>query len=131
MTEFLSTAQLERIRGTDTWRLLVDFTAVLDTGERIIVPHGFITDKASVPLGVLIKRDDKHIIDGALVHDYLYTIQQIDGKWITRKRADEVLIDLCKFAGMGWFKRQIVWAGVRMGGWKAWNKRADEIGNFL
>lgn len=129
MTEFLANAILQRIRGQDLWIVKEDFDVILDDGRLIVVPAGFITDKASVPLGWIIKRDDKRIIDGALVHDYLYFTQQIDGEWIKRKEADQILIAICKWAGMGWFKRNAVYFGVRTGGWAFFNKRAKQIGN--
>ena len=100
MIKLIGNAKLERIRGTDTWRLVEDFIVFLTDGRKILIPHGFITDKASVPLGLLIKRDDKYIIDGALVHDYLYATQKIQGKWITRKQADQILLAICKHVGM-------------------------------
>jgi len=124
-----STAKLERIRGTNNWSLLEDFCVTLDDGRLIIVPTGFITDKASVPLGWVVKRDGKYIIDGALVHDYLYVYQQIENKWIKRKEADHVLIAICKYVGMGWFKRKAVYMAVRAGGWIYYNKRARRIRN--
>ena len=126
---FINNASLQRIRGTDTWLLLNNLFVKLESGEEIRVPKGFITDKASVPLGWIVKRDDKYIIDGALVHDYLYSAQKIRRTFISRHHADKILIEICKHSGMGWFKRKAVWLGVRAGGWKYWNKRADVLGN--
>jgi len=128
--EIKSNAQLERIRGQDQWQVLTDFEVVLSDKRSIIVPHNFLTDKASVPFGLAIKRDDKHIIDGALIHDYLYFSQKIEGQWIKRKEADKILIDICKYSGMGFVKRFLVYQGVRIGGWTYFNKRAIELGNI-
>ncbi len=113
---------LGRVTGADLWRVLSAFTVQLDDGRRVVVPHGFLTDKASTPLGIIIKRDDKYIIEGALVHDYLYQTQKISGQPITRKEADGILVAICKHAGMGWIKRTMVYAGVRAGGWNTWGK---------
>ena len=124
-------AQLERIRGSDQWRVVNDFTVVLDDGRSITVPHGFITDKASVPRAVwwLIPRDDKYIVDGALIHDNLYLHQKIEGHWISRLEADKILRDIAKHVGMGWLKRKAVYRAVRLGGWVSFNPVAKKLDN--
>jgi hypothetical protein len=129
LTKFLNKVDLVRIRGEDLWELNSEFAVVLPDGRSVVVPKGFVTDKASVPLGLVVKRDDKYIIDGALVHDYLYATQKIEGDWISRSVADGVLLALCKHSGMGWLKRQFVRIGVRSAGWVFFNKTAKRLGN--
>jgi hypothetical protein len=122
-------AKLERVRGKNEWILLESFTVELDDGRKITVPKGFNTDKASVPVGVIIKRDDRYIIDAALVHDYLYVKQMICGKFIKRKEADKIFKAIMKHVGASWIKQNTAYLGVRVGGWRYWNKRAKRIGN--
>jgi hypothetical protein len=125
----LSPVRLERVPGKNLWIVLEDFTVKLDGSRSVTVPKGFETDKASVPLGVVIKRDDRHIVEAALVHDYLYVKQKISDRWIKRKQADKIFKAIMKKSGAGWLKRQTAYLGVRAGGWRYYNKRAKRIGN--
>lgn len=127
----IDNAILQRLRGDDLWILINPFRVELDDGRMIVVPVGFTTDKASVPRIVwpIIPRDDRFIIDAALAHDFLYIEQKIDGQWIKRSQADAIFKAIMKYSGMGWFRRQIAYAGVRTGGWVTFNPRAKKLGN--
>ena len=115
----------------DEWQTTVAFEVILNDGRSVVVPEGFVTDKASVPrlVWAIIPRDDKHIVDAALVHDYLYVVQKIENVWIERATADDVFRDICERAGMGFIKRRICYRGVRLGGWAAYNPRAERLRN--
>ncbi len=85
--------------------------------ELITVPVGFYTDFASVPrLGIVyaILGDRAH--EPAVVHDFLYYM----GK-TTRKMADDILLEAMEVMNLPWWQRWPIYAGVRAGGWVAWN----------
>jgi hypothetical protein len=85
--------------------------------NKITVPAGFKTDLASIPrifwrvLPPVGKYDA-----AAVVHDYLY---QNNG--VTRLTADDVLNEAMGVLGVPAWQRTIIYAGVRVGGWKPWN----------
>lgn len=90
---------------------LVYRSAVL--AREIEVPAGFVTDWASVP-----RLPFAYMVAGgkarapAVVHDFLYTT-----KVCTRAQADAVFREAMAASGQPWWRRQLMWAGVRMFGW--------------
>lgn len=94
-----------------TAKLLEDFTACI-RGLCFTVPAGFVTDFASVPqfLWWIIPPWGPYC-GAALVHDYLYSKQLY-----SRRIADAVFLELMKDAGVPWWKRTVMWLGVRLGG---------------
>lgn len=115
----------------DKWQTQAAFSVTLKDGRRVTVPAGFVYDKASVPRFVwaYIPRDDKDIVDAALVHDYLYTVQKIEGKWIPRETADAVFLELMERAGARLDKRRLAYRAVRCFGWRFWNPRGRDRHN--
>lgn len=91
--------------------LLEDFNDSIQ-GLKFTVPAGFKTDFASVPrwLWWFIAPMGKHSA-GALVHDYLYS-----KRLYARRICDAIFLELMKKKRVGWFKRFIMWASVRMFG---------------
>lgn len=95
---------------------------VYDRGvEQIIVPRGFITDLASIPklLRGLLDVNDSHR-RAAVLHDFLYCLQGF-----TRKQSDDMFLEAMGAIGVPAWKRSMMYAGVRAGGWMIWNKRAN------
>lgn len=83
----------------------------------IRVPVGFQTDFASIPRVPLIYDalgDTAH--EAATIHDFLYF-----SAICVRKMADDVLLEAMGVLGMPWWRRWPIYAGVRAGGWAAWN----------
>ena len=108
-----------------------------DSGEYIDVRIGFKTNMASIPRLAqwLIPKMGKWD-QGAVVHDLSYR----DGYYIkdiadmpmpmklTRKRADQIFIEAMKVLNVKKWRRYLIYSGVRIGGWIAWNKyRAKDI----
>jgi hypothetical protein len=95
--------------------------AIGDKGMPFIiqVPAGFRTDLASIPRmfwpilpphGVYSK--------AAIVHDWLYVTGHA-----SRLVADAVFYEAMRALGVGWFRANIMFMAVRIGGRKPWNKR--------
>lgn len=91
-------------------------------GEYIEVPKGFATDYASVPrlpLAYALFGNTNH--KAAVLHDYLYTT-----KPSSRKTADRIFLEAAKASGQPFFRRWMMYLGVRLGGGLAWKENRNE-----
>ena len=89
-------------------------------GLVVIVPVGFESDGASVPRffwRVVFPPGDDKALRAAFAHDYIYRTHP-DG-W-TRELADLMFHDLLIEDGIPKIRAELAWAGVRLGGRKAW-----------
>lgn len=90
------------------------------------VPCSYITDFASIPFFLLwfIQPFGRHA-RAAILHDWLYVIGQ------PRKRsyADKILLAAMKELEVDWLKRQVIYWGVRLGGWIAYGHLQKEWDN--
>lgn len=108
-----------RRRGRCLAVLLTPFVyevGALGSGERIEVPAGFETDFTSTPrwawwleppLGPAGK--------ASVLHDWLYETQARP-----RAEADRVFAEALAVLQVPRWKRALLWAAVRLGGWRAW-----------
>jgi hypothetical protein len=91
-------------------------------GRELEVPAGFVTDWASVP-----RLPFAYMVAGgkargaAVVHDFLYTT-----KICNRATADAVFREAMAVTGQPWWRRQLMWAGVRLFGWIPYDADDDE-----
>lgn len=114
--KFLNTLHMELINDhdKDKFRLLaplVYLSAVM--GGEITVPEGTVTDLASVPrlpLAYLLAGDTARY--PAVIHDYLYS-----SKKVKRSQADAVFLEAMEVVGVPWWRRYMMWMGVRTFGW--------------
>ena len=94
-----------------------------NSGDRIIVPAGFITDFASVPRIFWSLYPPMGKYAGAtIIHDYLYITQER-----TRKETDLIFLEAMKVLNVPFFRRQIIYRAVRLGGWLPWRKRKRKL----
>lgn len=97
------------------------------SGEKIIVPAGFVTDYASIPLSArqYFEAGGQAYQYPAIVHDWLYWSQTK-----SREEADRIFDEAMKDCEVGDVKRNTIWAAVRAGGGSAWenNQRERERG---
>ena len=84
----------------------------------ILVPAFFETDLGSIPqfLQGIFPKDGKAMY-AYILHDYLYA-----KGLFTRSESDAILEEAMKSLGVSWWRRKSVKAGLKMGGWVAWNK---------
>lgn len=96
-------------------RLLRDVVVLVD-GRPILIPAGFVTDGASIPRGLwnLLPPFGKYT-KAAILHDWLYQFGEF-----TRSQADFIFLEAMKTLGVALWKRQIMYAGVRVGARPAW-----------
>ncbi len=106
----------------------------------IVVPAGFISDGASIPriFWPIIGDPWGRYGKAAVLHDWLYQKQERYKKGlaygtgptdvpitltsITRKEADDIFLEAMKILGVAPWRRNLMYAGVRVFGWLAWRK---------
>jgi len=89
--------------------------------SQVLVPLGFETDFASVPrvLWSVLPPWGRYS-PAAVVHDWLYFNRQ--NIFAKRKCADKVFYWLMKKFRVPWWKRRVMYLGVRIGGGAAWRR---------
>lgn len=99
--------------GMQLWQVMQYFSFSSEvTKTEIIVPRLFVTDFASVPKIPLVYEALGGIAQmPAVIHDYLYSTGQV-----SRELADRVLLEAMTATEVPWLKRQLIYAGVRVGG---------------
>lgn len=113
MSQFLSRLILEASDVDGMWVVAAPFVYDSDVAKRVItVPQGFPTDLTSTPrIPLVYEACDNIATKAAVVHDYLYT----SGRE-SRSVADAVLREAAALAGVSWWRRWSMWAGVRIAG---------------
>lgn len=88
-------------------------------GRWVIVPVGFFTDLASVPMGFrwLIRVANARNRKAAIVHDYLCDPDVQRVYEITQKDADAVFMEALEVCGLNVVGRYAMWAPVRFYQW--------------
>lgn len=94
---------------------------IRDTGQRIVVPRGFVTDFASVPR-IFWTFFPKHgeYTRAAIVHDFLYWEQRCN-----REQADELFDIVMEDSDVDSTSRFTIYAAVRVWGSSAWEENAE------
>ncbi len=119
---FASSLDVSRL-DSGAWRLLRELRATtFDEGaadsRSWCVPEGFETDFASVPrlpFVFLVMGDTAQ--RAAVLHDFMYS-GGVDnaGRGVTRAEADAIFRAAMEKDGLGWMRRGMMWAGVRLFG---------------
>lgn len=113
------------------WVLLRPFSYDVgekDSGVRIEVPARFTTDFASVPRVAWPIVSPIDHPSAPIIHDWLYFIHQWpDHMPMTRKQADQILLEALQVDGAGWLKRRMMYRAVRMFGGRAWRSKRERF----
>ena len=88
----------------------------------VSIPVGFETDLASVPrwLPITNALAGGAAIKAAVIHDYLYhnpAYYNDVRRMVPREICDDILDEIMKATGVPDWRRALMWAGVRLGGW--------------
>ena len=114
-------------KGCVTWEYLSDFPTVTRYGT-LTARRGERTDFASIPNAALWFLDDDSplILWAAGGHDTGWQHRKTDeGRILTLREVNDVLIDGMKVLGAPWHKRAIVRKAVDIYGWSTnWEKQA-------
>lgn len=128
MSSFTTPLDLRSNDDGCTFTLLTEFDyemGELGSGRFIRVPAGFKTDFASVPqIFWNILPPWGTYGKAAVLHDWNYKKQEFG-----RAFCDAVLLESMEALGVVWWKRFLIYRGVRLGGWAAWNQHAKENEN--
>ena len=118
--KFHSTMQLHPMFNGSEW-LTTEWFGVETPTDLVFIPKGFIFDFASIPRSLWFALGSpatgKHR-RAAFVHDWLYASQKVD-----RSKADTLFLEIMKNDGVSFIKRRLLYTGVRVGGWAAWNSK--------
>lgn len=122
MSGFLTRCVLEIADNQDDgqWVLVQPLVYLSDVAKRAFtVPAGFQTDLASVPrlpLVYLLCGDCAR--EAACLHDWLYSARETD-----RAMADAILREASACTGVPWWRRTLMYWGVRVGGASHWDSQ--------
>jgi hypothetical protein len=104
--------------GKGHWRLDADLVFFSEAIGYVVVPEGFVTDFASVPrIPFAYMLTGGKASSASVIHDYLYSTQGV-----SRATADAVFYEAIRVEGHSRFTASLMWLGVRVGGWWAWDK---------
>jgi hypothetical protein len=92
------------------------------TNDQIIVPAGFVTDRASIPYLVqwLIPKDGRHSVP-AIIHDYLYWTGTC-----TQRQADRLLMHAMADSRAPSWQRRMIYKAVDLFGGSAYSQNARD-----
>ena len=122
---------------TDTWgfnarvhgdgrrfTLLEEIFYVTSDGYTIVASAGRTTDLASIPrlLWAIIPFSGRYDY-AAILHDQLYGEHREVSIRFNRKQADNIMLEVMTASGVPWGQKWLIYIGVRLGGWMAWNKK--------
>lgn len=114
MAKFLTPLHVELVNDDPVrWRLVKPLAYESDAAGILVVPSDFETDFASVPrlpLVFLMAGETCH--RAAVVHDWLYSPPER----FSRSVCDKILREAAQASGVSFWRRWLVWAGVRVGG---------------
>lgn len=115
MSHFITQLYLECENDTDNgrWRLTRPLFYASDIAKGvIIVPEGYVTDLASTPrVPVIYLLAGNIAAKAAVIHDYEYS----QGRF-PRAMCDAIFREASEVTGVSWFRRQLMYIGVRIGG---------------
>lgn len=101
---------------------------ILYRGEWYMIPQGFLTDGASIPVWLRWLCGSPFAMPrfyAALVHDYLYSGGDSEA---TRADADDIYRDLQVALGIPRWKAYVEWAALRLFGKSHWHGEAPVAG---
>ena len=104
--------------GQPGYELTNDFSFIVASGSARTIPAGFWFNGASIPAAfwqITFSPFDPRIIDGALIHDWLYTSKQVP-----RKVADNTFAAFLLANSHAGIRTEVVRYAVRMFGGLAW-----------
>ncbi len=109
-----------------TWTLAEKFDyfiGTLNSGQKISIYKGFITDFASVPriFWAIFPPYGPHYGKAAVLHDALY-----EAEIFNRKKCDCIFLEAMKILGANIIMRNVIYSSVRCFGRCEWNKHTKE-----
>lgn len=122
-TDLVFNPDVTRSRGKKYWTVKKAFKFYHRAGDRtqwVVVPEGFHSDGATVPVPLLNKiiKPWGNYTQAVLVHDVLCVHHQVysSGQLITisQKKADDIFLEAMEVSGVSWLKRHAMYVAVRI-----------------
>ena len=130
MANFTTPLVVTKLPGT-FWEVAAPFTYHLGAPngpEFVAIPIGTITDFASIPRPLwAVWPPTGTYGKPAVIHDALYQFPYLSCgmgclRYTDRSEADAILKEGMEVLSVGRFTRWSIYTGVRLGGWKPWNR---------
>jgi len=110
----------ETYDGRPLYRTEANFGYTTNAGYEVVVLAGFTTDLLSAPrLPFIFWALGDAAPKASVIHDWLYQVQNI-----ARPEADGIFLEAMAEEGMWWWRRRLIWMGVRIGGGIRWEEAA-------
>jgi hypothetical protein len=126
MINFVTPLDCRALLDGENWELLRDL--VVDVGQpggkdHIRIKKGFVTDFGSVPgfLQFFVSPQGKSK-PAYVLHDWLYRNQPYN-----QLVCDGLLVDAMECLGVGWLQRNLVYRGLRLGGFVTYNRYTKKL----
>ena len=121
MSSFTERPILSPLSNDEEWVVRKEFiyeVGSLGSGDKIVVPAGFVTDFASVPrpFWSILPRIGKHA-SASIVHDYLYFSHEK-----TREEADDIFYEGMIILGVDQWRASTMRNAVKFFGGKSYEK---------
>lgn len=120
------TCKIRRIHNHHPYKYVTEGICVWNHGnEKITVPKGFLTDGSS---------GGPDFGFSWLIHDYLYSSHNINGRKITRQEADQIMADILKYERAPRYRRLVAFIFKCNPFWlcsRAWKKSGKRGPEFL
>lgn len=88
----------------------------------VTIPTGFSSDFLSIPSWFWnILAPVGEYDEGAFLHDFCYQFAGASFGGVTRKQADDALLEAMGCAFNPRWQRYVIWAGLRVFGWWVWD----------
>lgn len=124
MARFLSELEARLVSDDKYWELITPLGFYSDVLScEIWAPAKFRTDFSSIPRWIPLISNillDKAHREG-VIHDFIYCKDSVPQ--VPRDLSDQVIREAMEVRGKPWWMRQVVYAGVRAGGWAYYHKR--------
>ena len=119
---YLNDLVVKPLENGKDWELQEDFYFWVPVLGKFCIKESFIFDFASIPkvFRLFFQPATGLFRYSALCHDYFYR----EGI-VTRKEADETFRFLMESDGVNFFKRNILFYAVRVGGWASYKARKN------
>ena len=122
MAKFISELDARLKDDDKVWTLDSPLIYLSDLLGEIVVPAGFETDFASVPrLPIIYTFFGDRAHREAVIHDYLYRSDSVP--LATYDEANNVFFEAMECREKNWFVRNLMYAGVCVGGFTSYHKR--------
>ncbi len=126
MSTFTTPLIVSPLENGRDWKLVEPFKYVvgdIDALFEIRVPAGFVTDFASIPrLFWFILPPTGPYGKASVIHDLCYR-----GHLFNRAISDAIFLEAMGVLKVSWWKKWVVYLGVRIGGRGAWKENATKV----